>query len=102
MGSNSRNEAQSRSDVAGADSAAIPGTLPVWGTETMAPPVSDLFARGTVAGRKAPVRKTVETGSAGYQGLERGWRPMARFARIAAALSALATIFLVSGASTKY
>lgn len=101
MGSSSRHEVQGRGIAAGTGSAAVPGTLPVWGAEMMAPHISGLFAPGTVAGGTTP-SIAAETGSEGLTGLERGWRPMARFARIAAALSALATIFLVSGATTKY
>lgn len=79
-------------------SAVAPGFLPVWGLETMAPPVSDLFAQN---GTSDAVRVDDLEGHRGGD-VERGFLNMTRFVRIATALSALATVFLVAGASTKY
>jgi len=79
-------------------SAVAPGFLPVWDAETTAPPVSDLFAS---IGARSAAGKAESEGSRGGEE-ERGYLQMTRFVRIATALSALATVFLVSGASTKY
>ncbi len=72
----------------------FPGSLPVWGAETLTPPVSDPF--------EPAVRRTDTSVTFRDKEKERGCLPMARIARIAAALSALATIFLVTGAGSKY
>lgn len=75
------------------------GSLPFWGAEATTPPVSDPFAPiGRPEGETSPKGSDARATSKN----ERGCRPMARFARIAAALSTLATILLVTGASTKY
>lgn len=97
MPQGTRDEDRLRSSTVEQAAAVVPGFLPVWGAETQAPPVSDLFA-------PAGSRRVTGAGeSEGFRGgdVERGYQ-MTRFVRIATALSALATIFLVSGASTKY
>lgn len=78
------------------------GLLPVWNHEWLQTGVhtSDPFAGITAC---SAGRQQMQTSASG-RSLSRNERGslMARFARIAAALSALATIFLVAGAGTKY
>lgn len=86
--------------------AVFAGTLPVWGSETQAPPVSDLFGHHSGLNQTAESDNGPSMTSSGTfnrgEKTERGCRPMTRIIRIAAALSALATVFLVSGAGSKY
>lgn len=74
------------------------GSLPVWGTETWTPPVSDPFAPGHRI--SAPATDAVDSRAADEH--ERGCLQMKRFVRFASALTALAAIFLVAGAGSKY
>lgn len=73
-------------------------SLPVWEAGTSTPPVSDPFA--SWIGAQGASRRSDNT--ARYAEIERGCLPMARITRIASALAALAAIFLVAGAGSKY
>lgn len=75
------------------------GSVPFWGPETPTPPVSDPYSLGIATERGA---NRADAGARWGEDIERGCVSMARIARIAGVLSALATIFLVAGASTKY
>jgi hypothetical protein len=82
-------EKQSRSNNSSRDGR-LGGSLPVWNVQTLASFDEALSADLTRDKQ--------------YRGerLERGCTKMTRFARVLAVLSALATVFMVAGASTKY
>ncbi len=70
------------------------GSAPLWGPESLAPDASDLLF---------PVRERLDVPWAFGRDARRGEvLTVKRFARIAAALSALASILLVSGAQTRW
>jgi hypothetical protein len=66
------------------------GSLPIWDYETLTRPIA--------ASKHEQSGKNPCWG----EGFERGCTEMTRFARVLAVLSALATVFMVAGASTKY
>lgn len=74
-------------------------SLPIWGSEAIALPAS-----GPLLGNEGRLRPGITTALPGLRGedRERGCTTMTRFARILAVLSALAAVFMVAGATTKY
>ena len=74
-------------------------SLPFWGSETLALPVSGLQigARANESGRSLIGSRSDSMGES-----ERGCLGMKRFARILAVVSALAAVLMVAGASTKF
>lgn len=73
------------------------GSKPVWWSAALAPPAADPL-RLTEDGNARELVLGEPRGDVG----ERRCFPMTRFARVFAVLAALATVLLVSGASTKY